>query len=122
MSLDRRWFVLWKDLLLSLSGKTVHTGWLDPWRAKLVCMLWQSTNLPLLPGGEKKSLSQVILAVLGVTLKNVKQRESGRLHVEAEGIEDFYHPCQFPTANTGVSWCGNNSLCLLSLVALTAER
>lgn len=87
-----------------------------------VCCGSPITYLYFLDRREKKSLSQVILAVLGVTPENVKQRESGRLLVEAEGIEDFYHPCQFPTANTGVSWCGNNSPYLLSLAALTAER
>lgn len=39
--------------------------------------------------GRKKNPSQVIVAGLGVTLKNVKQRKSDWLTCRSEGIEDF---------------------------------
>lgn len=51
---------------------------LDPCRATLVCVLWQSTTyLYFLKGREKKKcLSQVILAVLGVTQECQTKRET----------------------------------------------
>lgn len=76
-----------------LIRKTVHTRLLDPCRAKLVFVLWQSAILPLLPEGEREK--KPFPGNFGCAGRDTEECQTKREWLTAcrsGRTVDFYHP------------------------------